>query len=165
MASLQAISQRFPDVEIIIAGLGLNFTPPFKTTLLGNMKLEETGRLYRTCDVGIAFSATNLSYLPVELMACGVPVICNRGPQVEWHCADRQNSMLAEATPEAILEAFSQLYHSASLRQQLAEGGLATMRDLSWEHEMQKVFQYVSARIGRPRQPRSRQEGQLTPAE
>ena len=147
MASLQAISQRFPEVEIVIAGLELNFTPPFKTTLLGNMKLEETGRLYRTCDVGIAFSATNLSYLPVELMACGVPVISNTGPQVEWHCADRQNSMLVEATPEAVLEAFSELHDSASLRQQLVDGGLATMNNLSWEQEMQKIFEYVTARI------------------
>jgi O-antigen biosynthesis protein len=147
MASLELISERFPEVEIVIAGLELNFTPPFKTTQLGNMKLEETGRLYRTCDIGIAFSATNLSYLPVELMACGVPVISNRGPQVEWHCVDRQNSMLVEATPESVLDAFSELHYSASLRQQLADGGLATMQDLSWEQEMQKVYQYITARI------------------
>jgi O-antigen biosynthesis protein len=147
MTSLQAISQRFPEVEIVIAGLELNFTPPFKATLLGNVKLEETGALYRTCDIGIAFSATNLSYLPVELMACGVPVISNKGPQVEWHCVNRRNSMLVEATPEAVLEAFSELHHSVSLRQQLADGGLVTMRELSWEQEMQKVFEYIAARI------------------
>lgn len=149
MASLQAISNRFPDVEIIIAGLDLSFTPPFKASLLGNMTLEETGKLYRTCDVGVAFSATNLSYLPVELMACGVPVISNRGPQVEWHCEDGKNSRLVEATPEAVLAAFSELCHSASLRQQLADGGLATLRELSWEEEMQRVFGHVAQKIRR----------------
>jgi glycosyltransferase involved in cell wall biosynthesis len=147
MASLQAIAARFPDVEIVIAGLDLGFTPPFKATLLGNMTLEDTGKLYRTCDVGIAFSATNLSYLPVELMASGVPVISNRGPQVEWHCVDRENSMLVEATPEGVLEAFAELYSSVSSRQRLADGGLATMRGLNWENEMRKVFEHVAEKI------------------
>jgi glycosyltransferase involved in cell wall biosynthesis len=147
MAALQAISDRFPDVEIVIAGLELGFTPPFKVTLLGNMTLEETGRLYRTCDVGMAFSATNLSYLPVELMASGVPVISNRGPQVEWHCENRKNAILVESAPEAVLIAFTELFHSTSLRQQLVEGGLATMRELSWENEMQKVFEHLSEKI------------------
>jgi glycosyltransferase involved in cell wall biosynthesis len=147
MASLLAISKRFPDVEIIIAGLELAFVPPFKATLLGNMTLEDTGRLYRTCDVGIAFSATNLSYLPVELMASGVPVISNRGPQVEWHCIERENSLLVDATPESVLDAFAELYNSASLRQRLADGGLATMRGLTWENEMQKIFEHVVEKI------------------
>lgn len=142
MASLQAISEKFPDVEIVIAGLDISHTP-FKATLLGNMTLEETGKLYRTCDVGIAFSATNLSYLPVELMACGVPVISNRGPQVEWHCAHERDALLVEPVPEAVVDAFTRLYHSKDLRQKLASGGLATMQGLNWEEEMMKVYSHV----------------------
>ena len=133
MAALKKIAERFPEVEIVIAGLDLQSHPPFPATLMGNLSLKDTGDLYRTCDIGMAFSGTNLSYLPVELMASGVPVICNNGPQVEWHCQHGVNAYLADPVPQAMLEAFSALYYNRSLRQQLADGGLATMAPLSWE--------------------------------
>jgi glycosyltransferase involved in cell wall biosynthesis len=142
--SLKLISDAYPDVEIVIAGLDLQSPPPFKATLLGNMTLEETGKLYRTCDLGLAFSATNLSYLPVELMASGVPVLSNNGPQVEWHCIHLENSYLVDPVPEAVFDGFVNLYNSLELRQRIAGGGLATMATLNWEHEMTKVHDHVN---------------------
>lgn len=144
IASLIKISVAFPEVEIIIAGLNLGHTPPFKATLLGNMPLEKTGDLYRSCDVGIAFSATNLSYLPVELMASGVPVLSNNGPQVEWLLKDRVNSLLVDPTPESVFEGFSLLYMDTELRQAIAHGGVETMECLSWDSEMEKIYTYIS---------------------
>ncbi|XBS69865.1 glycosyltransferase [Acerihabitans sp. KWT182] len=117
--------------------------PPFKATLMGNLSLEETGDLYRSCDVGMAFSGTNLSYLPVELMASGVPVITNNGPQVEWHCRHGINAYLADPVPHAMLDAFSSLYHDSALRQRLVDGGLATMEPISWEQQMDGIYEYV----------------------
>jgi glycosyltransferase involved in cell wall biosynthesis len=145
IASLSALAKKYPDVEIVIAGLDLKGHPPFPATLLGNMSLAATGDLYRTCDIGIAFSGTNLSYLPVELMASGVPVISNNGPQVEWHCKHLENSYLCDPTPAAVLEAFDRLYIDKGLRQQLALGGVNTMSALSWESEMTKAFQYFTS--------------------
>lgn len=144
MASLKRISEVYPDVEIIIAGLDLKAKPPFPATLLGNLTLKETGDLYRTCDIGIAFSGTNLSYLPVELMSSGLPVISNNGPQVEWHCTHNENSYLCDPTPQAVLEAFTTLYNDMELRQKLAHGGLKTMEFLTWESQMAKIYDYVS---------------------
>jgi len=147
MAALKKISEKFPDVEIVIAGLDLTINPPFKATLLGNMKLEDTGELYRTCDMGIAFSGTNLSYLPVELMSSGVPVISNNGAHVEWHCKHLENSYLVDATPQSVLDAFEELYNDRQLRQKLVNGGLATMKDLNWDNEMTKIYKYVSENL------------------
>ncbi len=147
MTSLSLIAKEFPDVEIVIAGLKLNNPPPFPATLMGNMPLADTGELYRTCDLGLAFSGTNLSYLPVELMACGVPVITNRGPHVEWHCKHNENAYLAEPTPEAVLEAFRELYNSQELRQKLASGGVATMKNISWQDEIEKVAKWIDQNL------------------
>jgi glycosyltransferase involved in cell wall biosynthesis len=147
MAMLKKIADKYPDVEIVIAGLDLHSKPPFPATLLGNMTLKKTGELYRTCDVGIAFSGTNLSYLPVELMASGVPVISNKGPHVEWHCIHGDNAFLADHTPQAMLEAFSALYDNELLRQKLVDGGLATMESMSWEAQMTDIYHYVMANI------------------
>lgn len=147
MAALKKIAETFPAVEIVIAGLDLKAHPPFPATLLGNMTLKDTGDLYRTCDLGMAFSGTNLSYLPVELMASGVPVISNPGPQVEWHCRHGVNAYLADPTPQAMLEAFTTLYYDRALRQRLADGGLASMAPLTWETQMTEIYQYVMENI------------------
>lgn len=145
IASLAKIAKKYPEIEIVIAGLDLNEPPPFPATLLGNMTLAATGDLYRTCDIGIAFSGTNLSYLPVELMASGVPVLSNNGPHVEWHCKHMENSYLSLPVPEAMLDSFSQLVESKDLRQKLVNGGLETMAHLSWEDEMQKIYEYCNS--------------------
>ena len=45
---------------------------------LGLLDYRETGNLYRTCDVGVALTVSeHPSYLPLELMACGVPVVAS----------------------------------------------------------------------------------------
>lgn len=147
IASLKLIAEKFPDIEIIIAGLDLQSAPPFKATLLGNMSLEDTGKLYRTCDIGLAFSATNLSYLPVELMASGVPVLSNNGPQVEWHCKHDENSYLVDPVPEAVLEGFTNLYNSEDLRQRLVDGGLSTMAPLTWDDQMTKIHDHIKSKL------------------
>jgi glycosyltransferase involved in cell wall biosynthesis len=147
MAALHKIALEFPEVEIVIAGLDLASPPPFKATLLGNMPLAATGELYRTCDVGIAFSATNLSYLPIELMATGVPVLSNNGPHVEWHCRHGENAWVVDPTPVAVLEGFRELYNSREKRQKIATGGIKTMAQIDWEEEIDRLYHYTVACI------------------
>ena len=142
MSSLEAISNKYPDLEIVIAGLNLKEKPEFKATLLGNLSLAETGNLYRTCDAGIAFSATNLSYLPVELMASGCPVITNKGPQTEWYC-NKNNSIIVDPVTSSVLEGFDRLYNSYELRQNLVLEGLAKSKLTSRDEEMEKIYKYV----------------------
>jgi O-antigen biosynthesis protein len=143
ISSLKLIAEHYRGVEIIVAGLDLKEPLPFKATLLGNLTLVQTGDLYRTCDLGLAFSGTNLSYLPVELMSSGVPIISNKGDHVEWHCKHLVNSFLADPTPTAIFNAFKSLYDNKQLRQNIVTGGLQTMDQLSWEDEIEKVYDYL----------------------
>lgn len=149
MAALAKIAEKFPEIELVVAGLELDSMPPFKITALGNLTLSATGELYRSCDIGIAFSGTNLSYLPVELMASGVPVISNNGPHIEWHCKNNYNSLLVPPVPEAVLDAVTKLIASNELRQKLVDGGLETMKDLDWNDQMEKIYAYVDMNSGK----------------
>jgi glycosyltransferase involved in cell wall biosynthesis len=148
VVSLQKIANKFPDIEIVIAGLDMDNHLPFKATLLGNLNLAKTGELYRSCDIGIAFSGTNLSYLPVELMACGVPVISNRGPHVEWFCEHMVNSVLADPVPTAVLDAVEMLVNSRETRQSLVNRGLAETGKRTWESEMDRIYDYIERERG-----------------
>ncbi len=144
IAALKKIADAYPDIEIVIAGLNIDHgILPFKATLLGNLTLKETGNLYRTCDIGIAFSATNLSYLPVELMASGCVVLTNNGPQTQWYC-NSENAMIVDPTPSSVFEGFKKLYDSKELRQSLVNKGLEKSKSTTWENEMDKIYDYVS---------------------
>jgi len=41
----------------------------------GILDAERIAELYRQCDIGVCFSSTNYSLVPLEMMACGLPVI------------------------------------------------------------------------------------------
>jgi glycosyltransferase involved in cell wall biosynthesis len=148
ITSLQKIAEKFPNIEIVLAGLDIDGQLPFKATLLGSLSLAKTGELYRTCDIGIAFSGTNLSYLPVELMACGVPVISYKGPHVEWFCQHMVNSVLVDPVPTAVLRAVEMLVNSRETRQLLATNGLAETGKRTWESEMERIYNYIERERG-----------------
>ena len=70
---------------------------------LGLLDYRETGDLYRTCDVGVALTVSeHPSYLPLELMACGVPVVAFDNPAGHWLLRDHENSLLARRTVDSL---------------------------------------------------------------
>jgi glycosyltransferase involved in cell wall biosynthesis len=148
VAALQRIHEKYPNVEIVIAGLDGLKTLPFPATYLGNRTVAETGELYRTCDVGLTLSGSNLSYLPLELMASGVPVLTNRGPQVNWFCKHLENSYCAYPFASDFLRGFDALYQSKSLRERLVQDGFASVETTTWELEAEKIYTFISKEVG-----------------
>ena len=145
IASLKLVKEKYPEIEIVIAGLDGIGDVGFEVTLLGSVPLPELGDLYRSCDLGIALSGTNLSYLPVELMACGVPVISNSGPQVSWYCKDGFNSLVSPPFPSSILDAVDRLIENPNLREQIIKGGIETTSATSWSKEASKIEKFIDS--------------------
>lgn len=102
--------------------------------------LNETalGELYRNCDLGIVFSATNHSVIPTEMMACGLPVL---------ELAGENNSLiyppgsiaLVEPDEQAMADCIARLLDSVEERAALRAAGLAYAATLSWEASVKKV--------------------------
>jgi len=113
---------------------------------LGVLDYPQTAELYRTCQAGLVLMFTrHPSYLPLELMACGCPVVTNYNPATTWLLRHRQNCLLAEASPTCIAAALEQALLDQPLRQAIRQQALTDIR-LSfsdWEGEMQKIFQYM----------------------
>jgi glycosyltransferase involved in cell wall biosynthesis len=147
IASLKLVKERYPNIEIVIAGLDGIGDVGFEVTLLGSVPLPKLGELYRSCDIGLALSGTNLSYLPVELMACGVPVVSNSGPQVEWYCKDRVNSLVVPPFPSHIADAISRLILDHSLRASLTQGGIESSLRSSWDLEANKIEDFIESQL------------------
>lgn len=143
IASLKLVKEKYPNIEILIAGHDGIVNVGFEATMVGSVALPQLGELYRSCDLGIALSGTNLSYLPIELMACGVPVISNNGPHVEWFCENNVNSLLVPPFPTAILSAVESLIKSDELYKKLRAGGIEKVLNSNWEKESEKIYQFI----------------------
>lgn len=130
--ALLAVKARFgPDVRIVTAGswattdeLGQGIEH------LGMLDYRDTGELYRRCDVGIALTlSAHPSYLPLELMACGTPVVAFDNPAGDWILRDGFNSVRCRRTVDSLAEAISALVADPMLRVRLGAAATSTIAD------------------------------------
>lgn len=98
----------------------------------------ELAALYRSCTAALILSFTNLSLLPLEVMACGCPVVSNRGANVEW-LLNEDTTQLAAPTPEALAAAILEVLQNDSLRTLKTEAGLRFAERTDWGKEIKAI--------------------------
>jgi hypothetical protein len=134
--ALSRVAQRLPDVEFVLAGFtGGWLELPFKVILAGVLPPSRLAALYRSCDAALVLSHTNVSLLPLELMASGCAVVSNSGPNTEWLLNDN-NSRLAPADPLSLSAALIGLLQNDEERRRLAAGALAFAQSTDWRREI-----------------------------
>jgi O-antigen biosynthesis protein len=128
-----------PGVEIVLAGWDLSgLKIDFPHYSAGNVALSQLAALYSQCDAGLVLSFTNVSLAPLELMACGCPVVSNRGPHVEWLLNDR-NSVLADPAPDSLADALFRVLTNDEFRADIIEAGLRFAEATDWGEESMRV--------------------------
>ncbi|MBZ0104054.1 MAG: glycosyltransferase family 4 protein [Sulfuricella denitrificans] len=146
MLALKRVHELLPDVEFLLAGWDMSaYEIPFPHVDAGVAALDDLPGLYAQCDVALVISLTNLSLLPLEIMACGCPVVSNHGPNVEWLLKDRENAILAAPLPEALAEALIEMLENRSLNEQITRNGLDFVSRTSWDTEALRVSGYLEA--------------------
>src|SRR5207248_7472738 len=107
--ALSIVAKKLPEVEFVFVGCSPQLVDfPFRALFLGVVPISDLGSLYRSCDVALVLSHTNLSLLPLELMACGCAVVSNEGPNVEWLLTD-ECVQFAKSSPRPLAEAIIEL--------------------------------------------------------
>lgn len=113
---------------------------------LGLLDYRATGDLYRTCDVGLSLTVSkHPSYLPLELMACGVPVVAFDNPWGHWILRDGENSLLAMRTVGGLTEALERMVVDADLRRRLAANARVDIdrAHSSWDVALGGIYDYL----------------------
>jgi O-antigen biosynthesis protein len=158
--ALSLVAKKRPDIEFVLAG----FRPrrmriPFRAVLPGVLLPTELAELYRSCDVALVLSHTNLSMLPLELMACGCAVVSNRGANVEWLLTD-ETTQLASSTPQSLAEAVLTLLDNEELHSRKVAAGLAFAEQTDWISETRVVEAgfYQGLKIAQSQAARSRDD-------
>ena len=130
---LAEVARRLPDTQFVLAGWDTAaYRIPFQHLACGTLALDDLPDVYSQCDVALVLSLTNLSLLPLELMACGCAVVSNRGENVQWLLSD-EVALLTDATPEALADGVCNLLQGDALRHALTERAAAFARGQTWE--------------------------------
>jgi glycosyltransferase involved in cell wall biosynthesis len=139
LAVLDEVAKRLPHVTAVLAGGRLAiFEIPFKHVDSDIVDIDKLAELYNSCDVALVLSFSNLSLLPLELMACGVPVVSNRAPCTEWLLND-DNARLEVPTVDALAGAICAVLEDPNEAKRLKEQGLATAALTDWSVEGRKM--------------------------
>ena len=122
MLALNKLCLWMPEVEVVLAGWDLsNHVIPFRHVSLGILPTDALPEVYRSCSIALVLSMTNLSLLPLEIMACGTPVVSNSGPMTEW-LLSASNSRLVNPHIDEIAMAMRELLTDPAAYDRLQDG-------------------------------------------
>ncbi|BAY12211.1 rhamnosyltransferase WsaF family glycosyltransferase [Calothrix sp. NIES-2098] len=113
---------------------------------LGLLSYQATGDLYRSCHIGLSMMMTkHPSYLPLEMMACGVLVVSNINNSTKWLLKDRQNCLLsypsATCITETISEAIERYKDLEHIRISAVQEIINNHED--WDVEIKKIYNFI----------------------
>jgi O-antigen biosynthesis protein len=139
LLALHSVCEARPEIEVVFVGGRLDdYELPFRHRCEGMLDFHGLATLYSECDAAVVLSMTNASLLPLELMACGVPVISNRAPCTAWLLND-EIAQLAEPTVEGIAGAVTAVMDDPERRTQLKDAGLRAASRTSWDEEGRRM--------------------------
>lgn len=140
IAALNDLVQRLPGIEVHLFGQDdLDVSEiQFPFVNHGVLSSEGLSDLYRSSDIGIVFSATNYSLVPLEMMACGLPLVELDVPSTRAVFSGDEVS-LAKPVPSAIAACIEALAKDPAKRAAQVAAGLAYVSGLSWETSARRV--------------------------
>lgn len=114
----------------------------------GILAPDQLAELYRSCDIGLTFSATNYALVPQEMMACGLAVIeiDNDSTRAIY---PEGTLILAEPSAQGIADAIHNLSMDASKRRDIATKGFEWVQQTSWDSSFRKVESFICNEVKR----------------
>ncbi|UXN66749.1 hypothetical protein N8E89_19265 (plasmid) [Phyllobacterium sp. A18/5-2] len=145
LLSLKKVCEAVPDTLIIFAGWDIKgYHIPFPHLNHGSVPIPQLPDLYSQCDVALILSGTNLSLLPLEVAACGCPVVLNDGPHSNWLLSETQ-ATYCEMSVESISTALIDVLQSPEKAKKKAEAAFKCVLKNSWEEEADRVAGYLKS--------------------
>jgi glycosyltransferase involved in cell wall biosynthesis len=129
---LQEFARRRPDVTINLAGWDISrWTVPFPHVTLSGLAISELNDVYNRCAAGLVISATNMSLLPLELMASGVAPVVNDAPNNRL-VSDNAYIEYVAPVPSAIADRLVEVLERADAVERSVKMS-ASLNDVTWE--------------------------------
>jgi glycosyltransferase involved in cell wall biosynthesis len=136
--ALRAFRALRPKVEICFYGSSHQTPVDFPVTQLGMLPgPDDLAKLYNESTIGIAFSTTNPSLVPYEMMACGLPVVDLARPGNEMNYDGRYDiARLVDPDPLAMAREIAALLEDKDELASRSVAGLAFAATFPVEEEV-----------------------------
>lgn len=143
--ALRRVCEERGDVAVILAGWDLDgYKLPFPHLDGKVLPPAELADLFSQCDAALVLSTTNLSLMPLEIMACGCPLVINRGANNEWQ-VDESLARFCDLTVESMVEALLEVLDGGAAVEARRGKALDYSRGTSWDREFEKIDGYLRA--------------------
>jgi glycosyltransferase involved in cell wall biosynthesis len=130
--ALELFHKKHPEYEIHLAGWDIGeYKLGFPFVNHGIMKLSELDGLYNECAAALVISLTNMSLLPLELLAAGCVPVVNDGPNNRL-VSDNPAIAYAPMSPRAMADALCEIVERED-QVEYARKASAGVQGLSWE--------------------------------
>lgn len=146
--ALERIARERPDVQICFFGAEDDEIGEvgFSYTNLGVLSHYELARAMNEAHILLCFSlSANVSWVPLQGMACGCAVVEADVPGVR-EMVQADTCLLAKPVASLVTEALLRLIEDDGLRCRLAENGITTLAERSWESSAQQFEQILRKR-------------------
>jgi len=143
MLALFELHRRIPEIEVIFAGWDVsNYYIPFNHVNAGSVALNKLSDIYSQCDICLVMSLTNLSLLPLEVMASN-SVIATQGDENNSWMINERNAIIIDGDPINIASKLQHYLDHPDELQTLRKAGLEFAEATNWEKETEKVYHYI----------------------
>lgn len=135
--TLELFHKQRPDYTITLAGWDVSdYHIPFPYKNLKTLTLDELSDVYNKCAAGLVISLTNMSLLPLELLASGVIPVVTDGPN-NTMVSNNPYIKFAHASPDALAQALIDVVDRKDLLK-YAKAAAASVKALSWDKSCQR---------------------------
>ena len=144
--AIQQLAKKVPDLEVVFAGQEIHGDYGFKYINKGIMPPKEMSDIYSQCDLCLVLSMTNMSLLPLEVMASNSVVVSNKGANNEWQLND-ENAILTENDPMDIAEKMEYYLNNKKELIEKRENGKKYADSFTWQDEMLGVAEFIKKSV------------------
>lgn len=145
--ALEVLAEKRPDLEVIFIGQKLDdYKFGFNYRDLGIVDIRDLAGVYGQCDMCLVLSATNLSLLPMEVMASASVVVSNYGPNNEW-LLNEENSVLVDCDPLIIAERMGYFLENKGELEKYRSACRKYIEGITWEEELRKVAEFIKSNV------------------
>jgi glycosyltransferase involved in cell wall biosynthesis len=137
--TLEELHQRRPDTRFVVFGQVEDLELPFEYELLGITTPEVLAWRYSEATAGLCLSTTNVSLIPQEMMACGLPCVDLAGGSTASEIGVAGGITTAPAEPVALAAALEGLLDDERFWAERSRAGLAFVETASWEVAAKQV--------------------------
>jgi len=144
--ALQLFHEKMPDYTITLAGWDVSdYAIPFPYKNLKSLQLNELSDVYNQSAAALVISLTNMSLIPLELLATGVIPVVTDGPN-NREVSDNKYIQYTASSPQALADALVEVVTKKDLPKYVKEAS-KSVQGLNWDASCAKFEEILKEKL------------------